>query len=230
MTLLGGCHDGDVVPYVPFAEAVTEWVRRSPADTVREVLGTDAAVVTRLAPAIREVVPDVGEPLPVPAEAETARLHDAVGQVLTRLATRSPVVLVVDDLHWADEATVGMLRSLARVTARTRLVIVGTYRETDLDRRHPFAAALPLLQREVEPTRIALDGLDADDVLALLERLSGHDVPVEFATLLATETDGNPFFLRETLLHLVDEGGYERRTASGWPRPATSVSRPGSAT
>ncbi len=141
VTLVGGCHDGDVVPYAPFAEAATEWVRRTPADTIRAVLGADAAVVARLAPAIREVVPDVGEPLPVPAEAETARLHDAVGQALSRLAERSPVVLVVDDLHWADAATVGMLRSLARVAARTRLVVVGTYRETDLDRRHPFAAA-----------------------------------------------------------------------------------------
>ena len=89
---------------------------------------------------------------------------------------------------------------------RTRLVVVGTYRETDLDRRHPFAQALPLLQREAEPTRIALDGLDAADVQTMLERLSGQDVPEAFATLLATETDGNPFFLRETLLHLVEEG------------------------
>src|SRR4051794_10113591 len=206
VTLFGGCHDGDVVPYAPFAEAITTWVRHSPLDAVRAALGGDGAVIARLAPAIHEVLPDVGEPRPVPADAETARLHDAIGQVITRLASESPVVLVVDDLHWADEATVGMLRALARVAARVRLVVVGTYRETDLDRRHPFAAALPLLQREVEPTRIALDGLDADDVRALLERLSGHDVPPEFAMLLASETDGNPFFLRETLLHLVDEG------------------------
>ena len=206
VTLLGGCHDGDVVPYAPFAEAITGWVRRSPVELVRAVLGTDASVVARLAPAIHEVLPDVGEPLPVPADAETARLHDALGQVLTRLAVGAPIVLVVDDLHWADEATVGMLRAVARVAGRTRVLVVGTYRETDLDRRHPFAAALPLLQREVEPTRIALDGLGADDVRALLERLSGHDVPPEFAALLASETDGNPFFLRETLLHLVDEG------------------------
>jgi len=206
LVLTGGCHDGDVVPYAPFTEAFTDWARRSPVETVRSVLGPDAAVVARLAPAIHDVVPGVGDPLPVPPEAETARLHDAVGQALSRLAVQSPLVVVVDDLHWADEATVGMLRSLARLATRTPIVIVGTYRETDLDRRHPFAAALPLLQREVEPTRIALDGLDADDVLALLERLSGHDVPRDFATLLATETDGNPFFLRETLLHLVDEG------------------------
>jgi hypothetical protein len=151
-------------------------------------------------------MPAVGEPLPVTRDVETARLHDAVGQMLGRLAGSSPVALVVEDLHWADEATVGLLRALARVATRTRLVVIGTYRETDLDRRHPFANALPLLQREAEPTRIVLDGLGPEDVHTLLERLSGQEVPLDFAALLATETEGNPFFLRETLLHLVEEG------------------------
>ncbi len=127
ITLVGGCHDGDVVPFAPFVEVLTEWVRRNPSDTVRAVLGRDAAVVARLAPAIHEVV-DTGEPLPVPAEAETARLLDAVGQVFTRLSAQAPLVLVLDDLHWADEATVGMLRSLARLATRLRLLVVGMYR------------------------------------------------------------------------------------------------------
>ena len=204
--LIGGCHDGDVVPFAPFAEAFADWVRRTPAASVRASLGADAAVVARLAPAITEAVPDAGEPVPIPADAETARLHDAVGQVLIRLGDAGPVALVVEDLHWADDATVGMLRTLARVAARTHVLVIGTYRETDLDRRHPFAKALPELQREVEVTRIALDGLGPDEVQALLERISGHPVPPEFAQRLAAETDGNPFFLRETLLHLADEG------------------------
>jgi class 3 adenylate cyclase len=206
LVLAGGCHDGDVVPYAPFAEAITDWARRTPVVDVRAALGDDAAVVARLAPAVREMVPDAGEPLPVSPDAETARLHDAVGQAVARLTQTSPVALIVEDLHWADDATVGMLRALSRLAARNRLTVIGTYRETDLDRRHPFAHALPLLQREVEPTRISLDGLGADDVQALLERLSGNEVPEAFAALLATETDGNPFFLRETLLHLVDDG------------------------
>lgn len=204
--LIGGCHDGDVVPYAPFAEAVTDWARRTPAASARAVLGADAAVVARLAPAIREIAPDAGEPHPVPADAETARLHDAVGQIMTRLSEAGPVALVVEDLHWADDATVGMLRTLARVATRSHVLVIGTYRETDLDRRHPFAKALPELQREVEVTRIALDGLATEDVQAMLERISGHAVPPEFAQRLAAETDGNPFFLRETLLHLADEG------------------------
>jgi class 3 adenylate cyclase len=220
LVLVGGCHDGDVVPYAPFAEALTDWARRTPAAQVRSALGDDAAVVARVAPAIRAVVPDAGEPMSVPPDAETARLHDAVGQVLERLSQISPVALIVEDLHWADDATVGMVRSLSRLAARTRLLVIGTYRETDLDRRHPFAHALPLLQREVEPTRISLDGLVTDDVHVLLERLSGHTVPEAFAALLATETDGNPFFLRETLLHLVDEG-WLRFEDGAWVADAT---------
>lgn len=223
--LIGGCHDGDVVPYAPFAEAITDWVRRTPVASMSAALGHDAAVVARLAPAIREVLPDVGDPLPVPADAETARLFDSVGQVLGRLSESGPLALVVEDLHWADDATVGMLRALARLATRARLAVIGTYRETDLDRRHPFANALPLLQREVEVTRIALDGLGSADVQTLLERLSGQEVPEAFAALLATETDGNPFFLRETLLHLVEEG--KLRVEDGvWVADAGDLSIP----
>ena len=203
--LIGGCHDGDVVPFAPFAEALTDWVRHTSVADVRPVLGGDAAVIARLAPAVRAVLPDAGEPSAVPAEAETARLHDAVGQMFTRLSGAGPVALVVEDLHWADEATVGMLRTLARVAPRTHLLVIGTFRETDLDRRHPFAKALPELQRESDVTRIALGGLGEQEVEILLERISGHAVPEEFARRLAAETSGNPFFVRETLLHLADE-------------------------
>lgn len=206
LVLFGSCHDGDVVANAPFVEALTDWVRGSAVEVVAETLGLEAPVVARMAPAIVDALPDVAEPLAVPRDAEVARLHDAVGQALLRMSGTTPVVLVVDDLQWADDATVGMLRAVSRTARRGALLVIGTYRETDLDRRHPFAQALPLLQREVEPTRVALSGLDVTDVHALLERLAQHDVPDAFATMLATETEGNPFFVRETLLHLVEEG------------------------
>jgi class 3 adenylate cyclase len=212
--LFGGCHDGDVVAYAPFVEAITSWVRNADASSVPDVLGAEAAVVARLVPAIADVV-EVGEPLAVSPEAETARLLDAVAQVVLRLAavTNAGVVLVVDDLHWADDATVGMLRAVSRAARGARLLVIGTYRETDVDRRHPFAQGLGVLQREVEPVRIALTGLDTDDVHDMLQRIAEHEVRIEFAEMLATETEGNPFFLRETLLHLIDEG--ELRFADG---------------
>ncbi|MDP9335410.1 MAG: AAA family ATPase, partial [Actinomycetota bacterium] len=206
LVLFGACHDGDVVANAPFVEAITDWVRRSPVEALAEALGKEAPVVARMVPAITDALPDVGEPLGVSPDAETARLHDAVGQVLLRLSGTAPVALVVDDLHWGDDATVGMLRALSRTARRARMLVIGTYRETDVDRRHPFAQALALLQREVEPTRVVLSGLDVSDVHAFLERMAEHDVPEELAAMLTAETEGNPFFLRETLLHLIEEG------------------------
>jgi class 3 adenylate cyclase len=207
VVLTGGCHDGDVVANAPFVEALTRWGRSMPPDHLRDLLGPEAPVLVRLAPALAALLPSVGEPLPVPPEAESARLRDSVGQVLLRLAEQGPVVVVVDDLHWADAATVALLRSVARDARRGRILVIGTYRDTDLDRRHPFAEALGELQREVEPLRLALSGLEASAVQDLLGQLAEQDVTAAFAERLAAETEGNPFFLRETLLHLVEEGG-----------------------
>jgi len=204
--LIGGCHDGEVRAFAPFVEAFTEWLRATPLGEVTEVLGHEAATLGRLVPAIRDALPDVGAPAELSADEAEARLNDAIGQVLARMGDRRPVVLVLDDLHWADAATVGLLRVVARRAATARLLVIGTYRDTDLDRRHPLAEALPLLRREVEPARLALQGLPVEAVQEMLQQIAEHDVPEAFAQMLASQTEGNPFFLREMLIHLVDVG------------------------
>lgn len=214
--LWGGCHDGDVVPGAAFAEAITDWARRldagdlDPAHLI-EALGPEGPVLASLVPPLRSLAPDLPEPSSVPGDAAIARLQDAVCQWAARLPTDGPAVLVIDDLHWADDTTVRLLRAVARAAPRQRLVVVGTYRETDLDRTHPFAEALPVLRREAEPTRITLEGLDADEVGDLLGRMAGHDVPPAFAALLTEQCAGNPFFIRETILHLAEEGRITQR-------------------
>lgn len=204
--LWGGCHDGDVVPGAAFAEAVTTWARDVDPQLLSTALGSEGPVLATLAPALRTVMADLPEASAVPGDEAAARLQDALCQWIGRLAATRALVLVIDDLHWADDTTVRLFRTVARAAAHQRVIVVGTYRETDLDRSHPFAQALPLLRREVEPTRLALSGLLADDVEALLEQIAGHDVSPAFAELLAEQCGGNPFFIRETLLHLVEEG------------------------
>jgi len=204
--LIGGCHDGEVGAYAPFVEALNDWLRSTPADEVARVLGGEAAVIGRLAPTVHGVLPDVAAPADLGPDEAEARLNDAIGQVFARMTEARPAVLVLDDLHWADAATVGLLRVVARKATAMPLLVVGTYRDTDLDRRHPLSEALPLLRREVEPTRLALHGLPAESVRELLERLADHEVPEAFASMLAEQTDGNPFFLREMLIHLTDVG------------------------
>jgi 2-polyprenyl-3-methyl-5-hydroxy-6-metoxy-1,4-benzoquinol methylase len=222
LVLSGGCHDGDVVTNAPFAEAISAWVRSVDAERAASVLGPCAPVVARVAPAVREVLPETPEPFPVAPDAELLRLRDSVSQFLLRLSAEAPVMLVLEDLHWADDATVGLLRAVARTARGGPMLVVGTYRETDLDRRHPFAAAAGTLQREVEPVRVALSGLVVGEVNAMLEQLAGHEVPEAFASLLAGETQGNPFFLRETLLHLLEEGRI-RRQGDQWTTSAPTA-------
>ena len=209
--LWGGCHDGDVVPGAAFAEAITAWARRLDAPDLVEALGPEGPVLASLAPPLRTLAPDLPEPPAVPGDAAIARLQDAVCQWAERLPADGPAVLVLDDLHWADDTTVRLLRAVARSARHHRLVVIGTYRETDLDRTHAFADALPELRREAEPTRIGLEGLDAGEVRALLGRMAGHDVPPAFAELLTEQCAGNPFFIRETVLHLAEEGRIAQR-------------------
>jgi class 3 adenylate cyclase len=223
--LWGGCHDGDVVPGAAFAEAVTTWARQVDPELLRPAVGPEGPVLAILAPALRTLIPDLPETPVVPADEAAARLQDAVCQWIGRLAATATLVLVIDDLHWADDTTVRLLRTVARAAAHQRIVVIGTYRETDLDRSHPFAQALPVLRREVEPTRLPLSGLVAEDVESLLEQIAGHDVSPAFAELLAEQCGGNPFFIRETLLHLVEEGRLAQQDGE-WRATTTDLGIP----
>ncbi len=157
-------------------------------------------------PVLRDRLPDVPEPAPLHPEEERFRLLDAVSQFLVAISERQPVVLVIDDLHWAERGTIAMLCHVARFASKHRTLIVGAYRDVELDRQHPLAEALTQLRREVEYDRIPLKGLDEAQVATLLSTISEYDVPEAFVRAISDETDGNPFFIREVLIHLADEG------------------------
>jgi hypothetical protein len=116
---------------------------------------------------------------------------------------------VLDDLHWADPPTLALLRHLVHETANDRIMVLGTYRDTDLDRSHPLAGALAELRRLGSVQRIAIDGLDRDGVAQLLERAAGHDLDdagQALADAVFAETSGNPFFVGEIVRNLVETG------------------------
>jgi len=134
-----------------------------------------------------------------------------VSQFLIALSQRAPIVLVLDDLHWSDRGTVAMLRHVARFVATNRVLLVGAYRDVELDRQHPLSDALAALRREADYDRMLLRGLDEDDVGRLLSSISEQDVPAAFVKAISDEADGNPFFLREILQHLVEEAKISRQ-------------------
>jgi class 3 adenylate cyclase/tetratricopeptide (TPR) repeat protein len=204
--LWGRCYDGEwAPPFSPFVEAIKEYAAATPPEALAAALGADAGVLARIVPALHERLPDIAEPPAIPAEGERYRLLDAASNLFAKIASGGPLVLLLDDLHWADKGTIAMLRQVARLAPAQALVIVGGYRDVELDRTHPLAAALADLRRETSFERIVLKGLATDDVGALLDVIAEQDVPRPLVDAIASETNGNPFFIKEVLLHLIEE-------------------------
>src|SRR5262249_46383749 len=156
-------------------------------------------------PLLGERLPDVPEPVALEPHEERVRLLDAVAQSLLALAARVPTLLVLDDLHWADAGTVTLLRYLARFVPRARLLALGAYRDVEVAAHQPLTEALGTLPRETSYAQVALAGLDTAAVRELVEDVTARPVAETWAAALTKETSGNPFFLREVLLHLAEE-------------------------
>jgi class 3 adenylate cyclase len=213
LVLAGRCDEALGLPYQPFVEALRFQLG------LADVLPTDwfgplAEELARLAPELSDHIPGLASPVRTDAESERARLFDGVTAWLRTTAAAVPVMLVLDDIHWADRPTLTLLRHIVHETSRDALFVVGTYRSTDLDRTHPLAAMLADFRRDPRVARLALDGLTPDGVAEFLERSAGHDLDapgVELARAIQAETAGNPFFVGEIMRHLVETGALIRR-------------------
>lgn len=202
--VLYGRSDEDLgAPYQPFAEALRSLVPCIGAQRLRGLRGVEALLP--LIPGLTEVLPDLSAPPRADPDTERYALFDAVVALMELASASAPVVLILDDLHWAAKPTLLLLRHLLRFGDHTRVQIVATYRSTDLDRSHPLAAMLADLHRDGTADRLALSGLGADDVSAYVAE-AGYD-DEQLARALASVTGGNPFFLIEALRHVDESGG-----------------------
>jgi class 3 adenylate cyclase len=204
LVIYGRCDEDLGAPYQPFAEALRSLVPCLGADRLRGLRGVEALLA--LVPGLTDVLPDLAAPTRADPDTERYALFDAVVAVLGLASASAPVVLILDDLHWAAKSTLLLLRHLLRFGEQARVQIVGTYRSTDLDRSHPLAATLADLHRDGTANRLALSGLDEDDVTAYVAE-AGYD-DEELARALASVTGGNPFFLIEALRHVEESGGH----------------------
>ena len=203
VVLYGRCDEDLGAPYQPFAEALRALIPCLGASRLQGLRGVEALLP--LVPGLTDVLPDLAAPTRADPDSERYALFDAVVAVLGVASTSAPVVLILDDLHWAAKPTLLLLRHLLRFGEHARVQIVGTYRSTDLDRSHPLAAMLADLHRDGSATRLQLSGLDEVDVSAYVAE-AGYD-DEELARALASVTGGNPFFLIEALRHVDESGG-----------------------
>ena len=233
--VLQGCsfEGATEVPYFPFIEAFRQYVSARPEDVLRSELGSGAPELAGLVSELRQRLPDLPVSPPLEGEAGRVRLFDSVTQFLRNAAAEHPIVLMLDDLHWADKPSLLMLRFLARHVAGQRILIVGSYRDVDLERGHPLAEVLATLRREPFYHRVLLRGLSEQDVIAWLTALADDDTSEEvmagrrgLAEALYRETEGNPFFISEVLTHLVEEGKLYRQDGR-WTSNVSSPSELG---
>ena len=207
--LWGRCDEELGIPYEPFAEALRQYVAVVEPERLRAEVGPLGGELTRIVPDLAARVPGLTEPLQGEPEAERHRLFESVVDLLGEMSVAAPVVLVLDDVHWADKPSLLLLRHLLRANAPLRLLVIATYRDTDLDRSHPLSDVLADLRREAGVERLDLHGLDVDGVNSLMEATAGHELGEAAASLAAAlvdETEGNPFFVGEVLLHLAETG------------------------
>jgi predicted ATPase/tRNA A-37 threonylcarbamoyl transferase component Bud32 len=204
--LTGHCYEMEgAPPFVPFAETVEEAVRLVPR-AVRAAMGPDVAEIASIVPSLHRVFDDI-PPMPdVPGDQRRRLVFSAVLEYLRRGSMKSPGVMLLDDLHWADEPTLQLLAHLAPHLSSMRILVVGTYRDVELDVGRPFARTLEALLRQRLATRIALRRLDEQGVAGMLAALGGTAPPSGLSRAVYHETEGNPFFVEEVYQHLAEEG------------------------
>ncbi|MFQ6028743.1 MAG: serine/threonine-protein kinase PknK, partial [Dehalococcoidia bacterium] len=208
--LWGRCYEEQgMPPYWPWVQAIRSYVRERDPDQIRSEMGAGAADIAEVVSDVKERLPDVGPPpeLESPEQARF-RLFDSITAFLKAASQKQPLVLVLDDLHWADQPTLLLLEFVSRELAGGRLLLVGTYRDVELSRQHPLAETLGELTRERLFQRVLLRGLSQDDVGRFIEIATGVSAPSGLVQAVYTQTEGNPLFVTEVVRLLVQEGDF----------------------
>jgi class 3 adenylate cyclase len=219
--VLGGCSEAELaLPYLPFREAIGNHLAASDLEMVRERLGP---IRRELAPLFPQLEPE-GLPPDLESTQGRLRLFEAVLALLQIPAQETGLLVVIEDLHWAEASTRELLDYLTRRLRLARILVVGTYRRDELHRRHPLLPMIRNWQRANSVTVVELEPLPpagiADMVTAIFDETTGDDT----RDFLHTRTEGNPFVLEEMLKAALDRGDIFR-TASGWDRKALAEMR-----
>ena len=219
VVLFGHCEEDLATPYQLFAEALGHYVTHAPEEQLLTHVAAHGSELARLVPALASRIPDLPPSKATDADSERFLFFAAVVGLLAQGSQAQPVVLVLDDLQWADKASLLLLRHIAASDQATRVLVIGTYRDTELSQGHPLLDALAALRRLEGVTRIDLAGLDDTGVVSFMEAASGQtldDDGVGLAHAVYRETDGNPFFVSEVLRHLVETGALYQDSSGRW--------------
>lgn len=229
LVLAGRAYESEgMPPYLPFTEALRDYVRTCPLEELQTQLGDGGAHVALAVHDLRARLPALASSPPLGAEQERYRLFESLTEFLLSIAhtartvaqrqsaapapgslflpTLPGLLLILDDLHWADKPTLLLLQHLARRLGSTPLLLVGAYRTVELSREHPLTGVLADLTREALLDRLFLAPFTADEIVILIRELTGAAPAAVVLESIEHQTEGNPFFVGEVVQHLQADG------------------------
>jgi len=210
LVLWGRCWEGEgAAAFWPWVQLIRAYVKAADAAALRHDLGSGAADIAQLVPAVRDRLPDLPDPLPIEPEAARFRLFDSVTGFLRAAAARQPLLLILDDLHWADAASLALLRFAGRELEDAGVMVVGIYRHDEVGGGHPLLAVLADLTHGKRRRRLVLDGLDQHEVAGFVALVTGVEPSPGLVVAVHRWTDGNPFFVTEVVRLLASQGRLE---------------------
>jgi tetratricopeptide (TPR) repeat protein len=209
LVLHGRCDEDGVGAYQPWVESLEGYAAACPATVLRQQASASGRELARLLPSLRQRLPDLPLPASGDAVAERYWLFESVRDFLARISEKRRVLLVLDDLHWADRPTLLLLKHLVRAQMPAPVMIVGTYRSGELHDPNPLPETLAALRREQVGERMSLDGLTEPEARSMIAAWAGGDAPFSVVHTLWERTEGHPFFLREVLSNLLERGAIE---------------------
>jgi ATP/maltotriose-dependent transcriptional regulator MalT len=189
--------DDEGLPLAPIADALRALARQLPPEVVQEIVGPAGPALGRLVPELGGTV-DASDAATRPDWVQ-ARMLEAVLSVLHRLGERQPLLLVVEDLHWADRSTRDVLAFVARTARTERLLVVGTYRTDEIHRRHPIRPWLAEMERTPRVDRLTLERLGTDALADLVDAIRALPPDEALLRTIADRSEGNPFYVEELL-------------------------------
>ena len=218
--LWGYCYEmSGQLPYQPIADAINAHVQTCSPEKLRYMLGTSASDLAKIVPEIRLKLPELAEPEPLGPEPERRNLYNAVARYFNMLAVEHPFILVLDDLQWADAATLHLLNYLTvqggvspfesasgTIKENSLPFYLLLYRAGEVHETHPLRGLMATLQRNGVGEELRLQRLTEEQVQQLLINMARQSVTPVFAGEIYRHTEGNPFFIGEVIRSLIIEG------------------------
>lgn len=205
--LAGGASEAEgMPPYLPFLEAFGQYIREAPLGQLREQVQPGPQILMNMFPELATRLGELPVPYPFPPEQVRLRIYEAVGMFIERMSASHALVLAIDDLHYADSASLDLLCHVVRSHPNARLLVLGIYREDEIERNPALERTLAKLMQRRILTRIAIEALSAEEIEELAESSLGGHVSPTVSQLLFIQSEGNPFFAEELISSWIENG------------------------